>query len=121
MTNKNFTESKTLNSNVYERLEVAKQGVFLEELKNDTSYIVRTAVAEQGYALDELKNDEHWKVRKAVAEQGYALDELKKDKAPIVVAAAVKAAHDASVKDALLRLENLEKKERAKEKAKQKK
>lgn len=35
MTNKNFTESKTLNSNIYERLEVAKQGVFLDELKND--------------------------------------------------------------------------------------
>ena len=77
MTNKNFTESKTLNSNVYERLEVAKQGVFLDELKND--------------------------------------------KAQIVVAAAVKAAHDASVKDALLRLEILEKKEKAREKAKQKK
>ena len=99
MTNKNFTESKTLNSNVYERLEVAKQGVF----------------------LDELKNDENAYVRKAVAEQGYALDELKNDKAQIVVAAAVKAAHDASVKDALLRLEILEKKEKAREKAKQKK
>lgn len=48
--------------------ESEKQGVALDELKNDEHWEIRLAVAKQGLFLEELKNDTSYIVRTAVAE-----------------------------------------------------
>ena len=62
------------------RIEVARQGYGLDILVNDPNWVVRNTVAQQKYGLDVLVNDKHCYVRIAVAEQGYGLESLINDK-----------------------------------------
>ena len=62
------------------RQKVAEVGYGLDILINDKSSHVRIAVAHQGFGLDKLINDTHSNVRAAVAEMGFGLDILCRDK-----------------------------------------
>lgn len=61
------------------RLAIAEQGYKLDVLINDKSEYVRAEVANKGYRLDILINDGSAYVREAVAKQGYGLDILIND------------------------------------------
>lgn len=58
------------------RIQMATNGINLDQLINDSDAYVRATVAEQGYGLDQLVNDPDSEVREAVAKQGYGLAQL---------------------------------------------
>ena len=57
---------------------------FIQELKNDKSYIVRQTLASYGYFLDEYTYDPHYKVRVEVANHYHNLSILKNDEHELV-------------------------------------
>lgn len=57
---------------------------FIQELKNDKSYIVRQTLASYGYFLDEYTCDPHYTVRVEVANHYHNLEILKNDEHELV-------------------------------------
>ena len=57
---------------------------FIQELKNDKSYVVRQTLASYGYFLDEYTYDPHYKVRVEVANHYHNLNILKYDEHKLV-------------------------------------
>ena len=57
---------------------------FIQELKNDKSYVVRQTLASYGYFLDEYTYDPHYKVRVEVANHYHNLNILTYDEHKLV-------------------------------------
>lgn len=63
-----------------EKLLSIRKGLYLDELLNDTNWVIRLELAKIGYGLETLVSDDRWEVREEVAYQGYGLDVLVNDK-----------------------------------------
>lgn len=62
-----------------EKLLSIRKGLYLDELLNDTNWVIRLELAKIGYGLETLVSDDRWEVREEVVYQGYGLDILSKD------------------------------------------
>ena len=91
--NTDLTVEEIRSLKLSDKISLVEAGEYLDVFKDDDFWVVREAVAKQGWFLDELKDDEqwkHWKVRRAVARQGVFLDDLKNDEEWQVRAAVLK-------------------------------
>lgn len=61
------------------KIDLIEIDKFVNELKNDKSYVIRHALASNGYYLDKLTYDPHYKVRAEVAKHYHNLEILKND------------------------------------------
>lgn len=61
------------------KIDLIEIDKFINELKNDQSYVIRHALASNGYFFDEYTYDPHYKVRAEVAKHYHNLEILKND------------------------------------------
>lgn len=61
------------------KIDLIEIDKFINELKNDESYVIRHALASNGYFFDEYTYDPHYKVRAEVAKHYHNLEILKND------------------------------------------
>lgn len=61
------------------KIDLIEIDKFVNELKNDKSYVIRHALASNGYFFDEYTYDPHYKVRAEVAKHYHNLEILKND------------------------------------------
>lgn len=79
-----MTREEILDLDYYDKLDLIKQGEYLDIFIEDEEPFVREAVALKGYGLEKLVNDKSKFVRGAVAEQGYGLEKLINDESTYV-------------------------------------